>query len=96
MESVSEFKNRIKVKKRPATRSLNEHRRPILKPSGSYIQTVVSEHYLSNSHTFSHVLLIPIETHRYERDCLREAREAYLIHKAKTIEPLGMNKRDEL
>ena len=45
---------------------------------------------------FSHVLLIPVETHRYERDCLREAREAYLIHKAKTIEPLGMNKRDEL
>ena len=24
------------------------------------------------------------------------AREAHLIHKAKTIEPLGINKRDEL
>ena len=41
------------------------------------------------------MLLIPIETLRYERDCLRKAREAHLIHKAKTIEPLGMNKRDE-
>ena len=28
--------------------------------------------------------------YRYERDCLRKSREA------KTIEPLGMNKRDEL
>ena len=42
------------------------------------------------------MLLIPIETLRYERDCLRKAREANLIHKAKNIEPLGMNKRDEL
>ena len=44
------------------------------------------------------MLLIPIETLRYERDCLRKAREAHahLIYRAKTIEPLGMNKRDEL
>ena len=32
------------------------------------------------------MLLIPIETLRYERDCLRKAREAHLILKAKTIE----------
>ena len=49
-----------------------------------------------NSHSVSHMLLIPIETLRYERDCLRKAREAHLIHKAKTIEPLGMNKHDKL
>ena len=30
------------------------------------------------------------------RDSFRKAREAHLIHKAKTIEPLGINKRDEL
>ena len=42
------------------------------------------------------MLLIPIETVRsYELDCLRKAREAHLIFKAKTIEPLGMKKRDE-
>ena len=62
----------------------------------SYIQTVVSEHFLSNSHSVSHMLLIPIETFRYESDFLWKAHEAHLIHKAKTIEPLGMNKRDEL
>ena len=41
-------------------------------------------------------LIIPIERLRYERDCLRKAREAHLIHKAKTIEPLGMSRRYEL
>ena len=41
------------------------------------------------------MLLIPMETLRYESDCLRKAREAHLIHKAKAIEPLGMNKRNE-
>ena len=33
---------------------------------------------------------------RYERICLKKAREAHLIHKARTIEPLGSNKRDGL
>ena len=30
------------------------------------------------------------------RDSFRKARKAHLIHKAKTIEPMGINKRDEL
>jgi len=42
------------------------------------------------------MLLIPNETLTFERDCLRKAREEHLIHKASSIEPLGMNKRDEL
>ena len=40
----------------------NEHRCPILNPSGSYIQTAISEHFMSNSLSVSHILLIPIET----------------------------------
>ena len=80
-----------------ASRTVFRYRRPILYPSGSYIQTAVSEHFLSNSHSVSHMLLIPsIKTLRYERNCLRKASEAHLTHKAKTIEPLGVNKRDEL
>ena len=50
---------------------------------------------ISNSHSVSHMLLIPIETLRYECDCLRKGRETYLIQKDKTIEPQGKNKRDE-
>ena len=42
------------------------------------------------------MLLITIQTLRYERDCLKKAREAPLIHKDKTIEPLGIKNRDEL
>ena len=42
------------------------------------------------------MLHIATETLRDQRDCLRKAREAPLIHKAKTIESLGIKKRDEL
>ena len=42
------------------------------------------------------MLLIPIEKLKIGRDSFRKAREAHLIHKPKTIEPLGINKRDEL
>ena len=41
------------------------------------------------------MLLIPIEKLKNGRDSFRKAREAHLIHKATTIEPLGINKRDE-
>ena len=61
-----------------------------------YIETSVSKHFLSNSHSVSHMLLITIQTLTYERDCLKKAREAPLIHKDKTIEPLEIKKRDEL
>ena len=74
----------------------NEHRRPILNPTGNYIHTAVSEHFLTSNHSDNHMLLIPIEKLKNGRDSFRKAREAHLIQKAKTIEPLGMNKRDEL
>ena len=73
----------------------NEHRRTILNPTGNYIHTAVSEHFLTH-HSDNHMLLIPIEKLKNGRDSSRKAREAHLIHKAKTIEPLGINKRDEL
>ena len=88
LQYTGETKRRLKGR-------FNEHRRPSLNPPGSYIQTGVSEHFPRNSHSVSHMLLIPIETLRYERDCVRKACEEHLIHKAKAIEPLGMNKRSE-
>ena len=42
------------------------------------------------------MLLIPIEKLKSGRDSFGKAREAHLSHKAKTIEPLGIIKRDEL
>ena len=69
---------------------------PILNPPGNYIHTAVSEHFLTSNHSDNHMLLIPIEKLKNGRDSFRKARGAPLIHKAKTIEPLGINKRDEL
>ena len=65
LQYIGETKRRLKDR-------FNEHRPPILNPSGSYIQTSVSEHLFCNSHSVSHMLLIPIETLRYERDCPRK------------------------
>ena len=74
----------------------NEHRRPILNSTSSYIYTAVSEHFLSSNHSDTHMLLIPFEKLSNERDSFRKAREAHIIYKAETLEPLGINKRDQL
>ena len=36
----------------------NEHRRPLLNPTGNYIHTAVSEHFLTSNHSDNHMLLI--------------------------------------
>ena len=42
------------------------------------------------------MLLIPLELFKSKRDSVRKARrEAHLIQKAKTVEPLGINRRNE-
>ena len=89
LQYIGETKRRLKDR-------FNEHRRPILNPTGNYIHTAVSEHFLTSNHSDNHMLLIPIEKLKNGRDSFRKAREAHLIHKAKTIEPLGINKLDEL
>ena len=53
--------------------------------------TAVSEHFSCN-----HLLLIPIDKLKTGRDSVRKAREAHFIHKRRTLEPLGINKRDDL
>ena len=68
----------------------------MLNPTGNYIPTAVSEHSLTSNHSNNHMLLIPIEKLKNGSDSFRKARETHLIPKTKTIEPLGINKRDEL
>ena len=46
-------------------------------------------------HSINDVQLIPLELIRSKRDSVRKAREAHLINKAKTLHPLGINRRDE-
>ena len=89
LQYIGETKRRLKD-------HFNEHRRPVLNPTGNYIHTAVSEHFLASNHSDTHMLLIPIEKLKNGRDSFRKACEAHLIPKAKTIEPLGINKRDGL
>ena len=89
LQYIGETKRRLKDR-------FNEHRRPILNPTGNYIHTAVSEHFLTSNHSDNHMLLIPIEKLKNGRDSFRKAHEAHLTRKAKTIEPLGINKLDDL
>ena len=60
------------------------------------LTTTISAHFLSNpNHTATDMPLIPIEKIFSSRDSIRKAREATLIIEAKTIEPSGLNARDE-
>ena len=52
LQYIGETKRRLKDR-------FNEHRRPVrLNPTSNYIYTAVSEHFLSNNHSDTHMLLI--------------------------------------
>ena len=53
--------------------------------------------FLSHSnHSHTDMQLIPLEKIRSSRDSVRKARESHLIDKAMTLEPHGLNRRDEV
>ena len=74
----------------------NEHRRPVDKPTNTSKPTTVSEHFLTDHHIANDISLIPLELVHSNRDSVRKAREAYLIARGNTLQPLGLNKRDEM
>ena len=86
---IGETKRRLKDR-------FNEHRRPVDNPSNISKPTTVSEHFLTNDHSANDITLIPLELNKSNRDSVRKAREAYLIERGKTLEPLGINKKDEM
>ena len=45
---------------------------------------------------YAKYILIPLEQLHTSRDSIRKAREAFLIHGGKTLEPAGLNRRDEM
>ena len=90
VEQGCETKRRLKDR-------FNEHRRSVDKPNIKSKPTTVSEHFLSHSnHSNTDMQLIPLEIIHNSRDSIRKARESYLIDRAKTLEPRGLNRRDEL
>ena len=72
-------------------------RRPADKTNIKSKPTTVSENFLSHSdHSHTDRQLIPVEKIHSSRDSVRKARESYLIDKAMTLEPNGLNRCQEL
>ena len=86
---IGETKRRLKDR-------FNEHRWPVDRPTPSSRHTAVSDHFLSDNHSPNDIELIPLELIHSSRDALRKAREAYLIERGQTLEPRGINKREEI
>ena len=55
-----------------------------------------SYNFLTNYCSANDITLIALELIKSNRDNVRKAREAYLIERGKTLEPLGINKKDEM
>ena len=75
-----------------------EHRRAIekaLKQRHIDQPTAVSDHFSLPGHSINNIELIPLELINSNRDGIHKARKAFLISKGKTLEPYGMNRRDE-
>ena len=86
---IEETKRRLKDR-------FNEHRRTLDNANIKSKPTTVAEHFLSSPHNISKdMLLIPIEKIFSNRDSIRKAREAFLISKGRTIDPNGLNIREE-
>ena len=86
---IGETKRRLKDR-------FNEHRRPVDRPTPSSRPTAVSEHFNADDHSSTDMELIPLELIHSSRDAIRKAREAYLIERGQTLEPKGINIREEL
>ena len=90
LQYIGETKRRLKDR-------FNEHRRPVDKTNITSKPTTVSEHFLSQpNHCHTDMQLIPLEVIHSSRDSIRKARESFLIDLAGTLEPHGLNRRDEL
>jgi len=85
-------KQYIQEKRRLKDR-FNEHRRPVDKPTNIFKPTAFSEHFFSNNNY--DMQLVPLELIYSNHDCLRRAREAFLIGKGQTFETLCLNRRYE-
>ena len=76
----------------------SEHRRAIEKAIQRHHinqPTAVSDHFSLPGHSINNIELIPLELIKSNRDGIRKEREALLISKGKTLEPHGINRRDE-
>ena len=88
LQYIGETKRRLKDR-------FNEHRCTIDNPNTKSKPTTAAQHFLSSNHTANDMQLIPIEKIFSNRDSIRKAREAFLIPKGRTLDPDGLNIREE-
>ena len=81
--------------KRQLNERFGEHRRSILNHHHLINPTPVSTHFNQPGHSINDILLIPLELIHNNRDSVRKVREAHLIDKTMTLDPHGINRRDE-
>ena len=89
LQYIGETKRRLKDR-------FNEHRRSVDKTNIQSKPTTGAEHFLSHpNHCHTNMQLIPLEIIHSSRGSIRKARESFLIDLRRTLEPHGMNRRDE-
>ena len=89
LQYIGETKRRLKDR-------FNEQRRSVDKTNIQSKPTTVAEHFLSHpNHCHTDMQLSPLEIIHSSRDSIRKARESSLTDLGRTLEPHGMNRRDE-
>lgn len=61
----------------------------------THTRTAVSRHFLPSDHTENHIIHIPLKQLYTSCDSIKKALKAYLIQRGNTLEPEGLNRRDE-
>ena len=76
-----------------------EHRRAIKKAiTQRHIDQAIafSDHLTIPAHSMDNIELVPLELISSNREAIRKARETFLMSKGRTLEPSGLNRRDEI
>ena len=90
---------RVGETKRRFSDRFGEHRRALEKAiTQRHIDqpTAVTDHFTLPAHCMHNIEFVPFEIINSNRDAIRKARETFLISKGKTLEPSGLNRRDEI
>ena len=88
-------KQYIEETKRTLRERFTEHRQAANNPSHANASAAVPTRFNLPDHSIEDMALIPLELQPTLNTSRRKAREAYLIHRGQTLEPKGMNRRNE-
>ena len=82
--------------KRTIRERFTEHRPATKNPSHANASAAVPTHFNLPDHSIEDMTLIPLELLQPTLNTAHgKAKEAYLIHRGQTLEPSGMNRRNE-